>query len=43
MARTSEQIDAIIAELKSNRDARDTQFENAALALDGVDDIKAKN
>ena len=42
MARTSEQIDAIIAELKSNRDARDTQFENAALALDGVADIKAK-
>ena len=42
MARTSEQIDAIIAELKSNRDSRDTQFEDAARALDGVDDAKAK-
>jgi len=42
MARTSEQIEAIIVELKSNRDARDTHFENAALALDGVDDAKAK-
>ena len=42
MARTSEQIEAIIAELKTNRDARDTQLENAALALDEGNPNKAK-
>ena len=42
MARTSEQIEAIITELKSNRDARDAHLESAAEALDGVNDNQAK-
>ena len=42
MARTSEQIEAIITELKSNRDARDAHLETAAAALDGVNDSQAK-
>ena len=42
MTRSSSEIDAIIAELKTNRDAREAAIETAAAALDGVDDKNAK-
>jgi hypothetical protein len=43
MARSSSDIDAIIAGLKANRDTRDAAIETAAAALDGSNDKKAAN
>ena len=41
MARSSSDIDAIIAGLKANRDTRDAAIETAAAALDGSNDVNA--
>jgi hypothetical protein len=41
MARSSSDIDTIIAELKTARDTRDAAIETAAAALDGSDDKNA--
>ena len=41
MARSSSEVNAIIAELKTRRNTRDASIESAAVALDGVDDKKA--
>lgn len=41
MARSSSEIDAIIAGLKTNRDTRDAAIETAAAELDGSDDKNA--
>ena len=41
MARSSSEIDAIIAELKTARNTRDAAIESAAAALDGSNDKKA--
>ena len=41
MARSSSDIDAIVAGLKANRDTRDAAIETAAAALDGSDDKNA--
>jgi len=42
MARTTEEINVIIAELKTHRNTRDASIESAAAALDGTDDKNAK-
>ena len=41
MARSNEEIESIISELKTNRNARDKQIIDKAAILDGVDDKNA--
>jgi len=42
MARSSDQVNTIIEELKTARGVRDTALEEAAVALDGTNDKHAK-